>query len=253
MGTLPPLSLGKRDIDSDSDEEIIAFSQYYDLQGMPESADIEVSLYKPRPSRIDLSRLRRRLPSGIATYQAYTAFVPEDDVDGYLECLVTGREIRSCGLFRRYQPRDSSKKINELLEHAVNHLLALCHLNPVLLSNLNSDAIEGGMNAGSADILAATPDGEPLLVGCTMAMVDDRKRGMLLSGRKAICTRFQWQEDRVKLLLVSGKPDTASSSQEVHEIGASELQRLWEFIKRGDIGGAQALLLARPQADAVVY
>jgi hypothetical protein len=124
----------------------------------------------------------------------------------------------------------------------VSYLLALCQLNPILLSNLKHDVLSGGMQAGSADILAMTPEKDPILVSCTMAMPDDRKVNMVLSARTAICQRFGWNEDRIKVLLVTGKPSVLKQDAKVPTLAAQALQRLWTLIQQGDLTQAQSLI-----------
>ena len=71
----------------------------------------------------------------------------------------------------------------------------------------------------------------------------DRKFGMLLSGRTAICERVRCSEDKVRLLLITGKPSAPKSDANVRMLAAEDLRRAWEMIRQGDVSGARSSLL----------
>ena len=247
-----PRSLGRLDVSSDTDgEDIVPFFREAPMDAPPELGRATAVLFKSGPPRVDLFESWVMLRQPLPFIKSFTSFVPEADVAEYLHSLVSGQGISECALFKRFTPKDGSKKIEEVLEHVVNYLLALCQLNPIPLSNPAYDVLSGGMKAGSADILAMTPEGDPVLVSCTMGMPADRKYGMLLSAATAIRQRFGWSEDRLKLLLITGKPSVPRSSATgpiltpkttVRMLAAEDLKSLWEMIQGGDISGARSFL-----------
>ena len=129
-----------------------------------------------------------------------------------------------------------------MIEYVVTYLLGLCQLSPILLSNPQYDVIHGGLEAGSADIVASTQGGVPILVSCTMAMPDARKRNMLLAARTAIANRTKVPLEAIKILLVTGKPSVSPSGTELLELAATDLERLWAMCQQGNLSEARRLL-----------
>ncbi len=219
-------------------QELAQFSEVFQLGKTPEAGDVKASLFKQNATRIDLHEERSPLGSGVLAFRVFTSFVPEDDITEYLGCLTSGTDIKNCRLFRRF----TSRRIDELFEYVVTYLLGLCQLNPILLSNLQHDVIEGGLEAGSADIVASAQGGEPILVSCTMAMPDARKRNMLVSAQTAIANRTGMPIEKIRAILVTGKPSVSPSGTELLELAARDLGRLWGMCKQGNLTEARRLL-----------
>lgn len=249
-----PQTLGRIQVQPQAqDGQLSPLSQDFVTDSPPVAGIATAVLFMGGPPRFDLAENSTDLRSGVPYFNAFTAFVPEADLGEYLAGLVSGQGIAQCQLFRRFHPKDSSKKADELLEYATNYILGLCQLNPILLSNPQYDSLTGGLSAGSADILAMTPKKDPLLVSCTMAMPDDRKLGMLTAARTAVCHRFGWPESQVKLLLVTGKPSVPQTnissfasginrSNEVRTLAAQDLENIWRSVRQGDTLGAWSLI-----------
>ena len=235
--------LGKiRLIPQSSGQELTQFSQEFPLEKPPETGYVKASLYKQTTTRVDLHNERSPLRSGVPAFKAFTSFVPEQDITEYIECLKSGKDIQTCRIFRNFTPKDRSKKNDELFEHVVTYLLGLCQLNPMLLSNPQYDVIHGGLQAGSADIVASAEGGGAILVSCTMAMPDTRKRNMLLAARTAIANRTGIPLEEIRAVLVTGKPSVSYSDTELPELAATDLERLWEMCKQGNLTEARRLL-----------
>jgi hypothetical protein len=76
-----------------------------------------------------------------------------------------------------------------------------------------------------------------------MAMPDDRKANMLGAARTVICQRYKWPEENVKLLLVTGKPSVSDPyTSGIRTLAATDLDKMWELIKHGDVSGARGLI-----------
>ena len=236
------------DLKSDvSEPDVTTFTEEFEVDSSPDMGIVEATIFKRTPMRIDLFVKSSRLRSGVAVYKALTSFVPEQDVTEILSCLVAGLSVSDCRLYARFKAKDGSKKMDELLEYLTNYLLALCHLNPILLSNPQYDTLLGNLNAGSADIVATDSDSNPILVSCTMAMPDSRKVGLLLATRTAICRRMQTPESRVKMLLVTGKPSVSEEFSEMRIVGAEDLVQAWEALQLGNEAAARAIFVADSQ------
>jgi len=236
-------SLGKdRVIPQINGKDLVPFSLRFPLKEPPESGRVRVSLFKQAATRVDLHGEQSSLKSGVLSFRAFASFVPEEDITEYLGCLTSGADIKTCRIYRRFTLKDNSKKKDELIEYVVTYLLGLCQLNPLLLSNPQYDVIHGGLEAGSADIVASTQGGDPILVSCTMAMPDARKRNMLLAARTAIANRFKVPLEAIKILLVTGKPSVSPSGRELLELAATDLERLWVMCREGNLSEARRLL-----------
>jgi hypothetical protein len=236
-------SLGKkRIIPTGKGQDILPFSIRFPLKESPESGRVRVSLFKQGATRVDLHSEQSSLKSGVLTFRTFASFVPEEDITEYLGCLTSGTSIENCRIYQRFTPKDSSKKKDELIEYVVTYLFSLCQLNPLLLSNPQYDVIHGGLEAGSADIVASTQSGTPALVSCTMAMPDARKRNMLLAARTAIANRLNVPLEAIKMLLITGKPSVSPSGTELLELAAADLERLWEMCRQGNLSEARRLL-----------
>lgn len=239
----PPRSLGNvRVAPQTKGQEFTQFSHEFALEKPPATGLVTASLFKRGAARIDLHQQSSPLRSGVLSFRAFTSFVPEDEVTEYLECLTSGENIAACRIWRRFTPKESSKKADELIEHVVTYLLSLCELSPILLSNPQYDVIEGGLQAGSADIFATAHSVTPILVSCTMAMSDPKKRGMLLAARTAIANRVRVPPETIRLVLVTGKPSVAPSDAEMVELAAEDLKELWAMVRQGNLFGAKRRL-----------
>lgn len=235
--------LGKiRVIPQSPGQELTQFSQEFPLEKPPETGHVKVSLYKQTTTRVDFHNEQAPLRSGVPAFKAFTSFVPEEDITEYIDCLESGKDTSTCRIFRNFTPKDRSKKNAELFEYVVTYLLGLCQLNPILLSNPQYDVIHGGLQAGSADIVASAQGGGPLLVSCTMAMPDTRKRDMLLAARTGIANRTGIPLEDIRPVLVTGKPSVSHSDPELLELAATDLRRLWEMCKQGNLPEARHLL-----------
>jgi hypothetical protein len=236
-------SLGRsRLVQQSAGQEPVRPSVTFKLQNPPESGSVEATLFKQATTRVDLHRQRSALRSGVPSFRAYASFVPEEDISKYLDCLTSGAGIVDCDIYRHFTPKNGSKKTEELFEYVVMHLLGLCQLNPILLSNPQYDVIHGGLQAGSADIVASAPGGEPIVVSCTMASPDKRKCNTLLAARTAIASRSDTPPEAIKAILVTGKPSVSSSDKELLELAATDLRRLWELCRQGNLSEARRLL-----------
>ena len=236
-------SLGKARVGAQTNgQELAPFSTEFKLEEPPETGRVRVSLIKQAATRVDLHEEQSPLRSGVLAFRAFTSFVPEEDITDYLRCLTSGTNVEACSMYRKFTPRDNSKKKDELFEHVVTYLLGLFQLNPVLLSNPKYDVIEGGLQAGSADIVASAPDGDPILVSCTMAMPDARKRNMLLAARTAIANRVRVPLEAIRVMLVTGKPSVSPSDTELVELAAADLERVWAMCRQGNLSEARRLL-----------
>jgi hypothetical protein len=235
---VPAMPLERRDINPQGQgEKIQPFAEELAVNTPLEMGKATAVLFKLSPRRVHLIEHSSSLGSGIPFFKAFQSFVPEAHIEECLNRLNSGDSIIDCQLYKRYKPKDESK----LLEFVTNDLLALCHLNPRLLAPY--DALAAPSNPGSADILAASPDGLPLLVSCTMAMPDDRKANMLGAARTVICQRYKWPEENVKLLLVTGKPSVSDPyTSGIRTLAATDLDKMWELIKHGDVSGARGLI-----------
>ncbi len=236
-------SLGKdRIIPQSNGQDLVPFSISFPLKEPPESGRVRVSLFKQAATRVDLHDEQSSLKSGVLSFKAFAFFVPEEDITEYLGCLTSGTNIETCSIYRKFTPKNNSKKKDELIEYVVTYLLGLCQLNPILLSNPQYDVIHGGLQAGSADIVASTQGGIPILVSCTMAMPDARKRNMLLAARTAIANRAKVPLEAIKILLVTGKPSVSPSSTELLELAATDLERIWTMCRQGKLSESRRLL-----------
>ena len=219
-----------------------SFSEEFTLSSNPEMGSAEATVYKMAPMRVDLYEKRSRLRSGVPSYKTFSAFVPDEDISALLSILVAGTDIIDCRLFNSVVARDGSNKLEELIEYLTLNLMALCGLSPIWLSPLKHDVLSGGLSAGSADILATTREGDPILVSCTMAMPDSSKAGMLGPARTAICSRYQLQEERMKMVLVTGKPSVTEQYSDIKVLAAKDLSEVWEALQVGNVVAARHLL-----------
>lgn len=96
--------------------------------------------------------------------------------------------------------------------------------------------------SGSADIVASTQRGDPMLVSCTMAMPDARKRNMLLAAQTAIVNRSGMPLEAIRVVLVTGKPSVSPSDTGLLELAATDLERLWVMCRQGNLSEARRLL-----------
>ena len=222
--------------------EISTFSEEFTVDSAPDMGVADATIYKRNPIRVDLFQKSARLRSAIPLYRTYIEFVPEKDVTDLLSRLVAGTNVEDCRFYTSFKPKDSSKKMDEVIEYLTHHLLALCQLNPILLSNPQYDVLFGDLSAGSADILATTPMMDPMLVSCTMAMPDVRKAGMLTAARTAVSSRIRLPEDRIKMLLVTGKPTVSEDFPNMRVLGAEDLTKVWEALQLGNIAEARQIL-----------
>ncbi|MCH7736317.1 MAG: hypothetical protein IH872_02840 [Chloroflexi bacterium] len=243
----PERVIGREDINEPVDRDgLIHFSKEFPADTIPESGYATAILFREQPIRFDLSQTKSRLRNGFSAFNVFTAFIPRDDVREYLDCLVSGERLEESKLFDNFKPKYRGKKRDELFEYVVVYLLGLCQLNPILLSNPQYDSLNGGLNSASADILALTPEKEPLLVSCTMAMPDVKKIGTLAAANTAISERLGRVSGQLNLLLVSGKPSVPHVENSVPTLGAVDLRAIWEMIENGDIRGTWNLMgLAR--------
>ena len=215
------------------------FSCAFDVTDRPNVGQLDVALFKQGPTRVELGDAKVPLSSSAPLFNAYTAFVPEADLTQYLEALVAGQNINQCTLFKRYKARVTSKKAAELLEYVTAHLMGLCELNPITLSNPQYDAVSGDVAAGGADLLGLGDAGRPMLVSCTMGMPDGRKRGLLSSACAAIARRSGLSAATFVLVLVTGKPTAPNVDDDIHDVSAQDLERAWQMIQEGDISQAR--------------
>ena len=222
--------------------EVSNFSEEFTVSSSPEMGSAEATVYKMGQTRIDLYEKRSQLRSSMPLYKTFSAFVPEDDITALLSVLVAGTDISYCKLFHSFVARDGSRKSEELIEYVTLNLLALCGLSPIWLSPGKHDVLSGGLSAGSADILATTREGHPILVSCTMAMPDSSKAGMLGAARTAICSRFQLQEKSMKMVLVTGKPSVTEQYPDIRVIAAEDLSEVWQALQVGNVVAARHLV-----------
>jgi len=231
-------SLGKKPVNRQTgNRKFIRYSRNFLLTESPESGRIQVSLYKQASTRVDLDNRQTSLGSGIRSYRAFTSFVPGQDITEYLRGLTSGT-ILNCKLLKKFISKEQSK----VFEYVVTYLLALCHLNPILLSNLRHDFVNGGLEAGSADIMALAQDGSVILVSCTTGMPDRNKRDMLIAARTTIAQRINIFPRTIKLVLITSKPSVSESGEEIVELASTDLEQLWERIQGGNLSEARRLL-----------
>ena len=159
-----------------------------------------------------------------------------------MPAAVAGSRVSDCRLYSRFAPKNRSKKMDELLEYVTHYLLALCRLNPILLSNPQYDVLLGDLSAGSADIVATASGTDPMPVSCTMAMPDSRKAGLLAATRTAICNRVRLPETRLKMVLVTGKPSVSEEFSEMRVLGAENLVQVWQALQFGNEAEARSIL-----------
>ncbi len=239
----PGRSLGKdRVIPRTNGQDLVPFSIRFPLKEPLRSGRVRVSLFKQATTRVDLHDEQSSLKSGVLSFRVFASFVPEEDITEYLGCLTSGTNIETCSMYRKFSPKDKSKKKDELIEYVVTYLLGLCQLNPILLSNPQYDVIHGGLQAGSADIVASTQDGDPILVSCTMAMPDARKRNMLLAAQTAIANRNGMPLEAITVVLITGKPSVYPADTGLLELAATDLERLWTMCRQGNLSEARRLL-----------
>lgn len=240
----PVHSLGKVIINPfDAGKAIQKFSNIFVLREPPEKGQVTVCLFKQDKTRIDLHQKSSDLRSGVLTFRSFTSFVPEEAIGKYIKCLISGTGVTTCQLYKKYIPKNKSKKNEELIEQVVMYLFGLCQLNPILLSNPQYDVIEGGQQAGSADILASDQEGRPVLISCTMAMPDARKRDMLLAAQAAIASRIGVDAEMIRTILITGKPFVSKSDTRLVELAAQDLEQLWIMIQKGNIPEARKKLM----------
>jgi len=220
-----------------TDQKFTQFSEKFLLTESPESGHVQASLFKQAATRVELHREQSPLKSGVMAFRAFTSFVPEEDITDYLRGLTSGTGI-DCKILNKFTSKENSK----VFEYVVTYLLGLCHLNPILLSNLKYDVVNGGFEAGSADIIALAQDGSVILVSCTIGMPDRNKRNMLIAARTAIAQRIKVSPQAIKLILISGKPSVSASDAEMVELAAADLKKIWEMIRGGNLSEARSLL-----------
>lgn len=226
----------------EGDEPEVPFSAEFDMPDRPAVGQLEVSLFKREPTRVEMGDLRVDLSSRALLFNVYSQFVPEADITEYLGVLVRGTGRNLSRLYQNFKSHNRQKKAEELLEHLMTHLMALCELNPLSLADSQHDVVSGELSAGSADLVGLAAAGRPLLVSCTMGMPDEKKRGMLRSARTAVARRCGIEESAFVLVLVTGKPTSRPVSDDVHDVAASDLERVWKAIKRGDIAEGRRIL-----------
>lgn len=228
-------------ITSSNARTLQSFSVNFNLESPPTMGMAEATIHTRIPIRVDLFSKNSRLRSGSPWHKALTSFIPVEDVTDLLSHLVAGTAVKDCAFYKKFTPKNRSKKLDELLEYLAVYLLGSCHLNPILLSNPQYDSISGSLNAGSADILAATSYMDPLLVSCTMGMPDVRKAGMLTAARTAISSRLHLPEERIGMILITGKPSVSEEFPNMAVLGANDLLSLWELLQSGELTAARRI------------
>ena len=226
----------------------VQFEASVDVTNRPSPSTAELTLFKRQPGRVELWRERVALLSNNPLFETFTAFVPGEEVSDYLDALVKGAGIQACLLYKRFS-KATTPNPARLLEHVTALIMGLCGLNPLPLAETQHDALPGDQPSGSADIVAATGAGVPILVGCTMAAPSDRDTSLLEAASVSINARSSSYEVRHHLVLVSGKPSATTASERVTVVPATGLVRAWQMIQRGEISQARAIFgVAEPGA-----